>query len=154
MEEKLEKLMKRLDKSLSKDKTMKKILIAISIFMCFLMAICSKLMLNRMNSYNGIIKLLLILIGGIFIFSSIVFVLVALDLCIKKNEKVLNVISLIIYLAFLIFWFGSLIYYDYSLINNWNNSSLKELFCTIFLYLPGLFMSYTTYRKIKYGVDS
>jgi DNA-binding transcriptional ArsR family regulator len=30
MEEKLEKLMKRLDKSLSKDKTMKKILIAIS----------------------------------------------------------------------------------------------------------------------------
>ena len=154
MEEKLEKLMKRLDKSLSKDKTMKKILIAISIFMCFLMAICSKLMFNRMNNYNGIIKLLLILIGGIFIFSSIVFVLVALDLCIKKNEKVLNVISLIIYLAFLIFWFGSLIYYDYSLINNWNNSSLKELFCTIFLYLPGLFMSYTTYRKIKYGVDS
>ena len=154
MEEKLEKLMKRLDKSLSKDKTMKKILIAISIFMCFLMAICSKLMFNRMNNYNGIIKLLLILIGGIFMFSSIVFVLVALDLCIKKNEKVLNVISLIIYLAFLIFWFGSLIYYDYSLINNWNNSSLKELFCTIFLYLPGLFMSYTTYRKIKYGVDS
>ena len=87
-------------------------------------------------------------------FSSIVFVLVALDLCIKKNEKVLNVISLIIYLAFLIFWFGSLIYYDYSLINNWNNSSLKELLCTIFLYLPGLFMSYTTYRKIRYGVDA
>lgn len=153
MEEKLEKLMKRLDKSLSKDKTMKKILIAIPIFMCFLMVICSKLMFNRMNSYNGIIKLLLILIGGIFIFSSIVFVLVALDLCIKKNEKVLNVISLIIYLAFLIFWFGSLIYYDYSLINNWNNSSLKELLCTIFLYLPGLFMSYTTYRKIRYGVN-
>ncbi len=154
MEEKLEKLMKRLDKSLSKDKTMKKILIAISFFMCFLMVICSKLMFNRMNSYNGIIKLLLILIGGIFIFSSIVFVLVALDLCIKKNEKVLNVISLIIYLAFLIFWFGSLIYYDYSLINNWNNSSLKELLCTIFLYLSGLFMSYTTYRKIRYGVDA
>ena len=80
--------------------------------------------------------------------------MVALDLCIKKNEKVLNVISLIIYLAFLIFWFGSLIYYDYSLINNWNNSSLKELLCTIFLYLPGLFMSYTTYRKIKYGVNA
>lgn len=154
MEEKLEKLMKRLDKSLSKDKTMKKILTAISFFMCFLMVICSKLMFNRMNSYNGIIKLLLILIGGIFIFSSIVFVLVALDLCIKKNEKVLNVISLIIYLAFLIFWFGSLIYYDYSLINNWNNSSLKELLCTIFLYLSGLFMSYTTYRKIRYGVDA
>ena len=36
MEEKLEKLMKRLDKSFSKDKTMKKILISISIFMCFL----------------------------------------------------------------------------------------------------------------------
>lgn len=154
MEEKLEKLMKRLDKSLSKDKTMKKILIAISIFMFFLMVICSKLMFNRMNSYNGIIKLLLILIGGIFIFSSIVFVLVALDLCIKKNEKVLNVISLIIYLVFLIFWFGSLIYYDYLLINNWNNSGLKELLCTIFLYLPGLFMSYTTYRKIRYGVDA
>ena len=39
MEEKLEKLMKRLDKSLSKDKTMKKILIAISIFMDDMVAI-------------------------------------------------------------------------------------------------------------------
>lgn len=154
MEEKLEKMMKRLDKTLSKDKNIKKIISVILIFMCFLMAMCSKLIFHLTKDYNGIIKLLLILIGGIFIFSSLVFIFGLLDLYIKKkDEKVLSVISLIIYLAFLIFWFGSLIFYDYTLINNWNSSSLKNLLATIFLYLPGLLMSYTTYRKIRCGVN-
>lgn len=155
MEEKLEKMMKRLDKTLSKDKNIKKIISVILIFMSFLMAMCSKLIFHLTKDYNGIIKLLLILIGGIFIFSSLVFIFGLLDLYIKKkDEKVLSVISLIIYLAFLIFWFGSLIFYDYTLINNWNSSSLKNLLATIFLYLPGLLMSYTTYRKIRCGVNA
>lgn len=155
MEEKLEKMMKRLDKTLSKDKNIKKIISVILIFMSFLMAMCSKLIFHLTKDYNGIIKLLLILIGGIFIFSSLVFIFGLLDLYIKKkDEKVLSVISLIIYLAFLIFWFGSLIFYDYTLINNWNSSSLKNSLATIFLYLPGLLMSYTTYRKIRCGVNA
>ena len=80
------------------------------------------------------------------------FIFIVLDFYTKKkDEKILNIVSIIIYLTFLIFWFGSLIFYDYTLINNWNNSSLKEFLCTLFLYLPGLLMSYTTYRKIKYG---
>lgn len=154
MEEKLEKMIKRLEKALTKDKNIKKIISVILIFMCFLMAMCSKLIFHLTKDYNGIIKLLLILIGGIFIFSSLVFIFGLLDLYIKKkDEKVLSVISLIIYLAFLIFWFGSLIFYDYTLINNWNSSSLKNLLATIFLYLPGLLMSYTTYRKIRCGVN-
>ena len=152
MEEKLEKMIKRLDKALTKDKNMKKILSTISIFMSFLMAMCSKLMFHLIKDYTGIIKLLLILIGGIFILSSLVFIFIVLDFYTKKkDEKILNIVSIIIYLTFLIFWFGSLIFYDYTLINNWNNSSLKEFLCTLFLYLPGLLMSYTTYRKIKYG---
>lgn len=152
MEEKLEKMIKRLEKALTKDKNMKKILSTISIFMSFLMAMCSKLMFHLTKDYTGIIKLLLILIGGIFILSSLVFIFIVLNFYTKKNdEKILNIVSIIIYLAFLIFWFGSLIFYDYTLINNWNNSSLKEFLCTLFLYLPGLLMSYTTYRKIKYG---
>lgn len=155
MEEKLEKMIKRLEKALTKDKNIKKIISVILIFMSFLMAMCSKLMFHLTKDYNGIIKLLLILIGGIFIFSSLVFIFGLLDLYIKKkDEKVLSVISLIIYLAFLIFWFGSLIFYDYTLINNWNSSSLKNLLATIFLYLPGLLMSYTTYRKIRCGVNA
>jgi len=106
-------------------------------------------MFHLTKDYNGIIKLLLILIGGIFAFSSLVFIFGLLDLYIKKkDEKVLSVISMIIYIAFLVFWFGSLIYYDYMLINNWNT---KEFLCTIFLYLPGLLMSYMTYKKIKIG---
>lgn len=154
MEEKLEKMIKRLEKALTKDKNIKKIISVILIFMSFLMAMCSKLIFHLTKDYNGIIKLLLILIGGIFIFSSLVFIFGLLDLYIKKkDEKVLSVISLIIYLAFLIFWFGSLIFYDYTLINNWNSSSLKNLLATIFLYLPGLLMSYTTYRKIRCGVN-
>lgn len=152
MEEKLEKMIKRLEKALTKDKNMKKILSTISIFMSFLMAMCSKLMFHLTKDYTGIIKLLLILIGGIFIFSSLVFIFIVLDFYTKKkDEKILNIVSIIIYLAFLIFWFGSLIFYDYTLINNWNNSSLKEFLCTLFLYLPGLLMSLATYRKIKYG---
>lgn len=155
MEEKLEKMMKRLDKTLSKDKNIKKIISVILIFMSFLMAMCSKLMFHLTKDYTGIIKLLLILIGGIFIFSSLVFIFGLLDLHIKKkDEKVLSVISLIIYFTFIIFWFGSLIYYDYTLINNWDSSSLRNLLATIFLYLPGLLMSYTTYRKIRYGVNA
>lgn len=152
MEEKLEKMIKRLEKALTKDKNMKKILSTISIFMSFLMAMCSKLMFHLTKDYTGIIKLLLILIGGIFIFSSLVFIFIVLDFYTKKkDEKILNIVSIFIYLAFLIFWFGSLIFYDYMLINNWNNSSLKEFLCTLFLYLPGFFMSLATYRKIKYG---
>lgn len=152
MEEKLEKMIKRLEKTLTKDKNMKKILSTISIFMSFLMAMCSKLMFHLTKDYTGIIKLLLILIGGIFIFSSLVFIFIVLDFYTKKkDEKILNIVSIIIYLAFLIFWFGSLIFYDYALKNNWNNSSLKEFLCTLFLYLPGLLMSLATYRKIKYG---
>lgn len=150
MEEKLEIMMKRLDKALAKNKNIKKILSVIFAFMCFLMAMCSKLMFHLTKNYVGIIKLLLILIGGTFILSSLVFVLGLLDLYIK-DKKALNVISLIIYFSFLVFWFGSLIYYDYTLINNWNSSSLKKFVCTIFLYLPGLLMSYTSYRKIRYG---
>ena len=69
MEEKLEKMIKRLEKALTKDKTMKKILSIISIFMSFLMVMCSKLMFHLTKDYTGIIKLLLILIGGIFIFT-------------------------------------------------------------------------------------
>ena len=149
MEEKLEKIIKRLDKSLKKDKNIKIILSTILIFMSFLMVMCSKLMFHLTKDYNGIIKLLLILIGGIFAFSSLVFIFGLLDLYIKKkDEKVLSVISMIIYIAFLVFWFGSLIYYDYMLINNWNT---KEFLCTIFLYLSGLLMSYMTYKKIKIG---
>ena len=152
MEEKLEKMIKRLEKALTKDKNMKKILSTISIFMSFLMAMCSKLMFHLTKDYTEIIKLLLILIGGIFILSSLVFIFIVLDFYTKKKDKkILNIVSIIIYLTFLIFWFGSLIFYDYTLINNWNNSSLKEFLCTLFLYLPGLLMSYTTYRKIKYG---
>lgn len=151
MEEKLEKLMKRLDKALSKDKNMKKILSVIFIFMCFLMAMCSKLMFHLTKDYTGIIKLLLILFGGIFALSSLVFIFGILDLYIK-DEKILKVVSIIVYLIFLIFWFGCLVYYDYMLIINWNSSSLKELLCTLFLYLPGLIMSLATYRKIRYGV--
>lgn len=152
MEEKLEKMIKRLEKALTKDKNMKKILSTISIFMSFLMAMCSKLMFHLTKDYTGIIKLLLILIGGIFIFSSLVFIFIVLDFYTKKkDEKLLNIVSIIIYLAFLIFWFSSLIFYDYTLINNWNNSSLKGFLCTLFLYLPGLLMSLATYRKIKYG---
>lgn len=152
MEEKLEKMIKRLEKALTKDKNMKKILSTISIFMSFLMAMCSKLMFHLTKDYTGIIKLLLILIGGIFIFSSLVFIFIVLDFYTKKkDEKILNIVSIFIYLAFLIFWFGSLIFYDYMLINNWNNSSLKEFLCTLFLYLPGFLMSLATYRKIKYG---
>lgn len=152
MEEKLEKMIKRLEKTLTKDKNMKKILSTISVFMSFLMAMCSKLMFHLTKDYTGIIKLLLILIGGIFILSSLVFIFIVLDFYTKKkDEKILNIVSIIIYLTFLIFWFGSLIFYDYTLINNWNNSSLKEFLCTLFLYLPGLLMSLATYRKIKYG---
>lgn len=152
MEEKLEKMIKRLEKALTKDKNMKKILSTISVFMSFLMAMCSKLMFHLTKDYTGIIKLLLILIGGIFILSSLVFIFIVLDFYTKKkDEKILNIVSIIIYLTFLIFWFGSLIFYDYTLINNWNNSSLKEFLCTLFLYLPGLLMSLATYRKIKYG---
>ncbi len=152
MEEKLEKMIKRLEKALTKDKNMKKILSTISIFMSFLMAMCSKLMFHLTKDYTGIIKLLLILIGGIFILSSLVFIFIVLDFYTKKkDEKILNIVSIIIYLTFLIFWFGSLIFYDYTLINNWNNSNLKEFLCTLFLYLPGLLMSLATYRKIKYG---
>lgn len=152
MEEKLEKMIKRLEKALTKDKNMKKILSTISVFMSFLMAMCSKLMFHLTKDYTGIIKLLLILIGGIFILSSLVFIFIVIDFYTKKkNEKILNIVSIIIYLTFLIFWFGSLIFYDYTLINNWNNSNLKEFLCTLFLYLPGLLMSLATYRKIKYG---
>lgn len=152
MEEKLEKMIKRLEKALTKDKNIKKIISVILIFMSFLMAMCSKLMFHLTKDYTGIIKLLLILIGGIFILSSLVFIFIVIDFYTKKkNEKILNIVSIIIYLTFLIFWFGSLIFYDYTLINNWNNSSLKEFLCTLFLYLPGLLMSLATYRKIKYG---
>lgn len=152
MEEKLEKMIKRLEKALTKDKNIKKIISVILIFMSFLMSMCSKLMFHLTKDYTGIIKLLLILIGGIFILSSLVFIFIVIDFYTKKkNEKILNIVSIIIYLTFLIFWFGSLIFYDYTLINNWNNSSLKEFLCTLFLYLPGLLMSLATYRKIKYG---
>lgn len=152
MEEKLEKMIKRLEKALTKAKNIKKIISVILIFISFLMAMCSKLMFHLTKDYTGIIKLLLILIGGIFILSSLVFIFIVIDFYTKKkNEKILNIVSIIIYLTFLIFWFGSLIFYDYTLINNWNNSSLKEFLCTLFLYLPGLLMSLATYRKIKYG---
>ena len=152
MEEKLEKMIKRLDRSLSKDKNVKKILSVIMIFMSFLMAMCSKLMFHLRTDYTGIIKLLLILIGGTFALASLVFVFGVLEFYIKKkDEKILNIVYIMVNLTFLIFWFGSLIYYDYYLVSNWNSSNLRELLCTMFLYLPGLLMSYSTYRKIKYG---
>ena len=111
MEEKLEKIIKRLDKSLKKDKNIKIILSTILIFMSFLMVMCSKLMFHLTKDYNGIIKLLLILIGGIFAFSSLVFIFGLLDLYIKKkDEKVLSVIIGIRKNFFVLYFY---IYQDY-----------------------------------------
>lgn len=67
------------------------------------------------------------------------------------GKKMLRIFSAMYYIVFIVIWFAFLIYFDYTIINDWNDGSILLLLFSLLFYIPGFIMIKKVIEKIKYS---
>lgn len=67
------------------------------------------------------------------------------------GKKMLRIFSAMYYIVFIVIWFAFLIYFDYTIINDWNDGSILLLLFSLLFYIPGIILIKKVIEKIKYS---
>lgn len=65
------------------------------------------------------------------------------------GKKMLRIFSAMYYIVFIVIWFAFLIYFDYTIINDWNDGSILLLLFSLLFYIPGIILIKKIIKKIK-----
>lgn len=69
----------------------------------------------------------------------------------EAGKKMLRIFSTMYYVIFIVVWFAFLIYFDYTIIKDWNDESIVMLIFSLMFYIPGFIMIKKMIEKIKLG---
>lgn len=67
----------------------------------------------------------------------------------EAGKKMLRIFSTMYYVIFIVMWFSFLVYFDYTIIKNWNDGSMIMFIFSLLFYIPGIILIKKTIEKIK-----
>lgn len=67
----------------------------------------------------------------------------------EAGKKMLRIFSTMYYVIFIVMWFSFLVYFDYTIIKNWNDGSMVMFIFSLLFYIPGIILIKKTIDKIK-----